>query len=281
MMVLRKYLELANTQREAAAAWLLIGAIFFAMRSCEYLHTSTESTKRTKVIRVGSITFKKGHSTIDHSHPELHKSDMVRIRFEYQKNDRRDVYIHMFKSGDEKLCPVIAWAYTVKRVRAIPGSNDESKVCMFQEKSKKVSMITAEFVRTSLRSIVQLIGEDELGFSKNEIGLHSIRSGGAMAMFLSGISVIVIQRVGRWSSEAFLEYIRDQVESFTAGVSKKMLAHETFFNLRPPDTISDSTPDTAHEQLEVDNTSEDGLVMVSHNVKFSKETLGKKNDDTM
>jgi len=62
---------------------------------------------------------------------------------------------------------------------------------------------------------VILIGKEVLGFTELEIGLHSIRSGGAMAMFLSGVSMIIIQRVGRWRSDAFLEYIRDQVESFT------------------------------------------------------------------
>ena len=43
-----------------------------------------------------------------------------------------------------------------------------------------------------------------------------------MAMFLSGVSEIIIQRVGRWTSLAFLEYIREQVDAFTIGVSQKM-----------------------------------------------------------
>ena len=30
-------------------------------------------------------------------------------------------------------------------------------------------------------------------------------------MFLSGISVIIIMRVGRWSSKFFLEYIREDL----------------------------------------------------------------------
>ena len=71
-----------------------------------------------------------------------------------------------------------------------------------------------------------LIGDYILGFSKDDIGLHSIRSGGAMAMFLSGTSIIIIMKVGRWSSEAFLEYIREQVETFTLGVSQGMLEFE-------------------------------------------------------
>ena len=231
MSVLRKMHQIASTEREEATAWLLTGAIFFAMRSCEYLRTAAEATKRTRVIRVGDITFKKGTRTIPHSDPDLHTCDLVRVHFRYQKNDRRYVYIHMFRSGDDILCPVIAWANTVKRVRAIPSANDDSHVCLFLNSNQKVTVITADYVRTRLRAIVTLIGEEALGFRAIEIGLYSIRSGGAMAMFLSGTSVIIIMRVGRWSSKAFLEYIRDQVKSFTVGVSSNMLKYESFFNL--------------------------------------------------
>ncbi len=70
--------------------------------------------------------------------------------------------------------------------------------------------------------MVDLIGENTLGFIKEDVGLHSIRSGGAMAMFLSGVATQIIQRVRRWESDAFMEYIREQVESFAIGVSKKL-----------------------------------------------------------
>ena len=54
MMVLRKMLELTvvSEREKAIIAWLLIGALFFAMRFCEYLKVAPEETKRTKIIRV-------------------------------------------------------------------------------------------------------------------------------------------------------------------------------------------------------------------------------------
>ena len=57
------------------------------------------------------------------------------------------------------------------------------------------------------------MGKETLGFTKDDVGLHFIRWEGAMAMFLSGVSTIIIQRVGRWESDAFMEYIREQVNS--------------------------------------------------------------------
>ena len=45
MMVLRNILELTVSEREKAIAWLLIGALFFAMRYCEYLTVASEEKK--------------------------------------------------------------------------------------------------------------------------------------------------------------------------------------------------------------------------------------------
>jgi hypothetical protein len=273
MMVLRKMMELADSERDIAVSWLLIGAIFFAMRSCEYLQTSVEEKKRTRIVRIGNIQFKKGNRLLQHSNPDIVSADLVRIRFTYQKNDKRDVCIHMFRSQDPILCPVVAWANTVMRVLKIPSADKNSEVCLFQISTSQTTLLRADHIRLKLRAIVELIGSEVLGFTKDEIGLHSIRSGGAMAMFLSGTSVIIIMRVGRWSSEAFLEYIRDQVENFTYGVSKRMLSCEEFFNLN----LEEST--SSHEviQIDDDDKNEDGPNSVPFCIKFNKIALGGEN----
>ena len=80
-------------------------------------------------------------------------------------------------------------------------------------------------------------------------------------MFLSGVNTIIIQQVGRWSSEAFLEYIREQVEIFTVGVSQKILAFEFFFNLNR----------NASTRVEIDN--ENGTESVPYVVNFSQVSL--------
>ena len=58
---------------------------------------------------------------------------------------------------------------------------------------------------------------------------HSIRSGTAMAMYLAGAPTFTIMMIGRWSSDAFLRYIRNQVEQFTHNISNSMLRHECYF----------------------------------------------------
>ena len=232
LSVLRKMKNLASTTLEEACSWLLIGALFFAMRSCEYIKTSpTESSKRTKIVRLRNIKFKKGSSIVPHSSSQIHSADLVLITFKFQKNQKKFQTVHMFNSGDKILNPVIAWAHTVTRLRStIPNCSGDTKVCEFWSGSKIIEISSSQ-VRAHLRSIVELMGEASLGFHKDDIGLHSICSGGAMAMILSGVATIIIQRVGRWESLAFLEYIREQVESFTLGVSKKMLQFEEFHHL--------------------------------------------------
>ena len=134
----------------------------------------------------------------------------------------------MFKSGDTDLCPLISRATKFQRVNIVPKSSNESEVCLFYDDRKKTSLLRADHVRSKIWAIVVLIEEDVLSHNKDNIGLHFIPSGGAIAMFLSVISAIIIMRVGSWSSEAFLEYIRKQVESFTFGVSRRMLKFEEF-----------------------------------------------------
>jgi hypothetical protein len=61
------------------------------------------------------------------------------------------------------------------------------------------------------RSILSLIhaaatvlGKDFPGFAPKKLGLHSIQSGGAMAMYLKGVLAFTIMLLGHWSSDAFL-----------------------------------------------------------------------------
>ena len=66
------------------------------------------------------------------------------------------------------------------------------------------------------------IGEDSLGFKADDVGTHSIRSGSAMAMHLGECQVYTIMLIGRWSSDAFLRYIRKQIEQFSHNVAQRM-----------------------------------------------------------
>ena len=50
-----------------------------------------------------------------------------------------------------------------------------------------------------------------------------------MAMYLDNVPIFTIMLIGRWRSDAFLKYIRKQVEQFSHNVSTRMLTHIDWF----------------------------------------------------
>ena len=208
LSVLRFMNDRASSDLDKVIATLLIGAHFFAMRSCEYLKTSSrEESKRTHILRIKNFTFIKNQKVVPIKSKRIMSADLVRIVFEFQKSDKRNQSVHMWSTKDKVLNPVLAWGKTILRLwSTIPDASLDTKVCSIFSKGK-LSNVTSNVIRSHLRAAVDVIGEGVLGFTSEAIGLHSIRSGGAMSMFLSGVHEIVIKHIGRWSSEAFLEYI--------------------------------------------------------------------------
>ena len=221
---------------EQAISQLIVGAFFYAMRSCEYLQVPNYEGRKTKIVRLKDIRFFKNSQPIPHSSNLIHTADVVAITFRSQKNEERNDIINQFSTGDATLYPVKAWAAIVTRIRSYKHSSDESPVNTYQVGDKLVQ-ITSANVRVALRQSVLSIGQDKLGFGPDDVGTHSIRSGAAMAMYLAKEPVYTIMLLGRWSSDAFLKYIRRQVQDFSTGVSGRMLSVEHSF------TTPDANPE--------------------------------------
>ena len=58
-------------------------------------------------------------------------------------------------------------------------------------------------------------------------------------MYLNGVPVYTIVLLGCWSSDAFLRYIRKQVESFGSGVSSKMIGTSCFLHVSRSTNLED------------------------------------------
>ena len=65
-----------------------------------------------------------------------------------------------------------------------------------------------------------------------------------MEMYLAAVPVYTIMLIGRWSSDAFLRYIRRQVEQFSKDVSQKMITHRSFRTIPDiaPRVVSNEDP---------------------------------------
>ncbi len=201
----------SSSVQDITIAWLQVVAFFFCMRSCEYSDVTGE--RRTKTVCFRNIRFFKNKKEIPHHSPQIFTATSVSITFEWQKRDiRDDKIIHQRsndKVGNKIMCPVRACAKLVSNVYRSKISRTkipDMKINSVISKGK-VFTIPSSMVLDRIRTAVRLLVKDSLGFTEDEVGTHSNRSGGAMGMYLAGTPVYTIMLLGRWSSDAFMRYI--------------------------------------------------------------------------
>jgi hypothetical protein len=236
--VLRKFYSLAISAFDKALCELFIGAFFFAMRSCEYV--KVQGTRRTKLLTLRNIKFLRGRRSLAHADTNLQNADCVSITFEFQKKESKGDTITQHRSSDPILCPVKVWSRVVQRIHNYNNSSPDTSVNYFVYPDSTTHHFSGKELLHRIRLAAATLGEQELGFDPKRLGLHSARSGAAMAMYLAGVPVFTIMLLGRWSSDAFLRYIRKQVQEFSKGVSQKMISNERFFTISS-DTRSPSS----------------------------------------
>ena len=241
--VIRKLALNQTTETTQATAQLIIGAFFFACRSCEYLKVSRPG--RTKQLKIRNIQFARNGTIIPNTSPSLNEADCVSITFEMQKNDMKNETVTQWATNDPIMCPVRAWSGIVSRILSYKGTSEETHVSAVWRK-KKLEYIDASTIITALQVAVKAYGETALRIESHEIGTHSLRSGAAMAMYLGGCPVYSIMLIGRWRSTAFLQYIRKQIAEFTFDVSQKMLAVPKFRHVLPPAKSEQPAPTSMH-----------------------------------
>ena len=83
----------------------------------------------------------------------------------------------------------------------------------------------------------------------DHIDTHSLRSGGANALSLSGYSDAQIQKMGRWRGATFKEYIREELACFSKGMSTSMKTKFDFVNIAGNafNTITDDLIDREYD----------------------------------
>ena len=215
--LLRDLANVQDTPMDVAISQLACGAFFFAMRSCEYLSVSGRP-RRTKLLQLQDIKFFSGTRELPHHDPQLRQADTISITFTIQKTNERDAVITHYLSGDPTFCPVCSWLGIVCRLWSYPQTTAHTPVNVVHQQSPQggtLLHITSTQMVQKLRCAAHRLGKDCLGYASTAVGTHSLRSGAAMAMYLSNTPVFTIMLIGRWKSTAFLHYIRRQVQEFS------------------------------------------------------------------
>jgi hypothetical protein len=213
----------------AVTASLAIVAFFYAMRSCE--HTTTRDPGRTKKIDMGHVVFRDARKRILTNDCLISTAEYVTIMFVDQKNGEKMGVQTQQQTGDPILCPVRQAHSLVTRIRAmVPNHSDKTPLNTLHLNGRTVS-ISSTYLLRLLRNTCRDYGDKKtFGFHHLDIGTHSLRSGGAMALFLHDHPVHKIMIFGRWSSDAFLAYIRPQVLEWTNNMSRDMIKHDSFLD---------------------------------------------------
>jgi hypothetical protein len=213
---------------------LLIAGFFFATRPCEIVRT--KSPGKTKTLELRDIIFRdSARKIIPHSDPSLlQRVEFVTVTWRNQKNGKRLDSRTQRRTHDPLLCPAFRLGRVVQRVLlTVPGVTERTLLCtLYNKDTKQTTHLQDEFTLNLLRSTCAMFGgKSTFGFNPHEIGNRSIRSGAAMALFLKDHSTAKIMILGRWSSDAFLVYIRPQVLEWTNNMSRDMISFDSFLDV--------------------------------------------------
>jgi hypothetical protein len=100
------------------------------------------------------------------------------------------------------LIDAVAELRNLKRVDPDGWETQGDEVPLFRDPSTGLPL-TTDFMRDEIKRLMATIGEDH-----QEFGTHSLRIGGATALFAAGASPEVIRTMGRWSSDCYRLYVR-------------------------------------------------------------------------
>ena len=199
---------------EGSLLWaaLCIG-FFFLLRASEYLDTGYVDAN--KGLRGGDVKLQEGGCPCP-LHRISHADEVVvTIRGSktdiYNKGESRN----HFCSGQD-LCPVRALQTLFKHFPQRYGQGNEAQELLFRTEDSKV------VPRAAITSLIEQAAK-ALGVWEGGYGTHSLRFGGASAIWAAYADTTLVKRWGRWSSESFQTYVWDSRRT-AKGVSEKMSA---------------------------------------------------------
>lgn len=230
-------LELANTCEAVLGDWALI-AFYYLLRVGEYTEKSTRGdTKQTVAFRMKDVTFfhydeknRLSQMPRNASDEQIMKAAGCTLRLSNQKNGWKNVCIFHFANGDDVTCPIRALGRRYCHIRA-HSSDSEEKLSAYFVNGVRYHLRDRE-VGESLKAAALKLDYPARGIPIESIDTHSLRTGGANALHLAGYSDREIQKMGRWRSDTFKEYIRENLSVFSQGMSASMKKTFRFVNIQ-------------------------------------------------
>ena len=94
------------------------------------------------------------------------------------------------------------------------------------------SIIRSTKITTALRSETTLM-DHQVGFTPEDVSPRSMRAGGAMALLMARVDTDTICLMGRWRSNIMLRYLHTKAQTFTEGLTLRMVQHGDYALIPP------------------------------------------------
>ena len=227
----------ASVRDAVAGDWTLI-AFYYLLRVGEYTEKALRgNTKQTVSFRMKDVTFfefddKKRLCQMPRnaSNERIMKAAGCTMRLSNQKNGWKNICIFHFANGDAVTCPIRALGRRYCHIRS-HSIDPEEKLSAYFVNNVRFHLKDKD-ISEKLKMAAKQLNYPERGIPIDLVDTHSLRSGGANALHLAGYSDREIQKMGRWRSDTFKEYIRENLSVFSQGMSKDMKKTFRFVNIQ-------------------------------------------------
>ena len=216
--------------------------------------TRRKKKTRTRQFRAKDVTFFKRNVWGDMiamskqaSDSELMMADAATLRISNQKNGHAGACVHHSAiPGNSGICPIRALARRVIHIR-LHTRSDNAFLCSYWDDVGRGD-VTDNNIRFAVKFAATSLRYPDRGIPIDRVDTHSLRSGGACALKLAGYDDIDIMKMGRWApnSTAFMEYIQQQLSTFSAGMADNMSNVARFTNMEGSVVNEDLRGATVH-----------------------------------
>ena len=251
---------------DKAAADLSMIAFYYLLRVGEYTVKGLQnSTKQTVQFKYEDVTFFRKNvrgqlRCLPRNAPDelIASADGATLKLDNQKNGWKGVCVYHETNGAPEHCPVRALGRRYLHLRH-HGATPKTFLSTFYNEASKRCDITNENITAALKRAATILDYPiAKGIPIERIDTHSLRSGGANALSLAGFSDTQIQKMGRWRGATFKEYVREELASFSEGMSTKMKQQFQFVNVAG-NSMYDITDSVIASEYTVNTTNEIAL----------------------
>ena len=221
---IRQQSQHSQSPKALAIADLIIIAWFYLLRVGEYTYSKPSQKKRTTPFKVRDVTLWHHQQRLPHNlplHVLLVKCTAASLQLDNSKTGARNEVIHHTAIGTP-ICPVAALVRRVHHIRTHTTDDNALLGSYYPRPLHGRRHITYDDINKHLKHTAKAMNLQQYNIPPERISSHSLRAGGALALYLNGTPAMSIRLMGRWSSDTFLRYIHPQFSHFSQGFAQRM-----------------------------------------------------------